>query len=94
MGHFRGVLSARPFDRAVITCPDDQVFLDDLHFGASIVGDVSFDGVVDVEDLVAVILSWGLCVGPPPAICLADLDFDGIVGPPDVAVLLAHWSVP
>jgi hypothetical protein len=55
-----------------------QVHYDDLHFGASITGDLNFDARVDVVDLAEVILAWGLYVGPPPALCLADLDYDAI----------------
>jgi hypothetical protein len=88
---FAGVVSGRPFDRAVLTCPaEQQVFLNDLHFGASLAGDTDFDNVVDVRDLVSVILDWGMCVGPP--LCLADLDFDGVVGHADVGVVIANWS--
>jgi hypothetical protein len=88
---FAGVASGRPFDRAVLTCPaEQQVFLNDLHFGASLAGDIDFDNVVDVRDLVSVILDWGMCVGPP--LCLADVDFDGTVGPADVALVIANWT--
>jgi hypothetical protein len=86
-------LSARRFDRAIIT-GNPHFSIDNLHFGASIEGDINFDNVVDVQDLVAVILDWGLCVGPPPAICLTDVDASGTVDREDVQFVIDHWTVP
>jgi hypothetical protein len=50
-------------------------------------GDVDGNGVVDVEDLVTVILSWGDCMG-----CPADLDGDGMVGVTDMVIVILNWS--
>ena len=36
VGNFGGLVSAEPFDRAVLRDPPGQVFLDDLHFGPPI----------------------------------------------------------
>ena len=36
VGNFGGLVSSEPFDRAVLTDPPGQVFLDDLHFGPPI----------------------------------------------------------
>jgi hypothetical protein len=89
---FTGLLLAQPFDSVFFTQAPYQVHYDDLHFGASITGDVNFDARVDVVDLAEVILAWGLCVGPPPAICLADLDYNGTVNVDDVYVVIGAWS--
>jgi hypothetical protein len=54
-------------------------------------GDVDGDGVVNVEDLVAVVLAWGPCP-EPPAPCPADLDGDGSVDVEDLTAVILHWS--
>jgi hypothetical protein len=51
-------------------------------------GDVNQDGVVDVEDLVAVILAWGACAG-----CAADLDRSGAVDGPDLLLVVLNWGM-
>lgn len=89
---FAGILLAGTFDRAVLTRPDGDARIDNLYFGTSKPGDVNFDGMVDVQDLVAVILDWGLCVGPPPIICLADHDGSGTVDAADLFVVINHWG--
>ena len=45
------------------------------------------DGVVDAEDLAALLTQWGAC-----ASCSGDLTGDGQVGGADLAVLLAAWG--
>ena len=52
--------------------------------------DATGDGVVGVDDLLAVILEWG-CVTPPGA-CAADLTADGVVDADDLALVLADWG--
>jgi hypothetical protein len=54
-------------------------------------GDVDGDGVVDVDDLVAVILAWGACPAPP-ASCAADFDGDGSVEVDDLIAVILNWS--
>ena len=49
--------------------------------------DIDGDGVVDAEDLAALLVQWGTC-----ASCSADLTGDGQVGGADLAVLLAAWG--
>lgn len=46
------------------------------------------DGVVSINDLLAVLGAWGPC--PPP--CPADLDGSGAVGVPDLLALLFNWG--
>ena len=50
-------------------------------------GDVTGDGLVNPQDLAALLAQWGPCAG-----CAADLDGDGTVGSADMAELLANWS--
>ena len=52
--------------------------------------DVTGDGVVDVEDLLAVVLAWGPC--PAPNKCPADIDGDGIVTVADLVAVILSWS--
>jgi hypothetical protein len=58
---------------------------------ATIPGDINGDGVVNVNDLVALIGVWGPCP-PPPAGCPADLDNDGSVAVDDLVLLIGNWS--
>ncbi len=48
--------------------------------------DVSGDGVVDVNDLLAVLADWGQTGGP------ADIDGDGTVGVDDLLATIASWG--
>jgi hypothetical protein len=50
-------------------------------------GDVNDSGAVDFTDLLAVLSSWGPCVG-----CPADLDGDGTVGFADLLEVLSGWG--
>lgn len=50
--------------------------------------DVSGDGLVDFDDLLAVLAAWGPC----RAACLADLDGDGAVGMADLIAVLGGWG--
>ena len=54
---------------------------------ARVPGDVTGDGVVDVQDLLAVLTAWGPCPG-----CAEDIDGDGSVGVSDLLVVLAEWD--
>jgi hypothetical protein len=52
-------------------------------------GDITGDGVVDVADLVALLLSWGPCDEP----CPADLNLDGGVDAVDLQLLIVSvWG--
>ncbi|MCP4759452.1 MAG: CehA/McbA family metallohydrolase [Planctomycetes bacterium] len=50
-------------------------------------GDVDGDGEVGVNDLLAMLASWGVCEG-----CPADSDGSGVVDVNDILTLLANWS--
>ncbi len=54
-------------------------------------GDTNGDGVVDVDDLIAVILAWGPCP-TPPAPCPADVDDSGTVDVDDLITVILNWS--
>ena len=49
--------------------------------------DIDGDGVVNFDDLVTLLASWGSCSG-----CDADIDDNGDVDFNDVLILLGNWS--
>ncbi len=53
-------------------------------------GDISIDCVVNADDLVLLLGSWGPREDAP--VREADLDGDGEIGPLDLAILLGAWS--
>ncbi len=55
--------------------------------GDDCVADLSGDGVVGADDLLAVIGVWGLCVD-----CPADFTGDDLVGTDDLLIVLAGWG--
>ena len=62
------------------------------HSGTSLACDVHYraidgDGVVGVNDILAIIGAWGPCVGG----CPADLTNDGLVDVLDILQLLSYW---
>ena len=88
VGFFGGVISAVPFDTAVLKdlFKFDDAEYDDLHFGPAVCpGDLDNDGVVGPPDIGFLLDTWGTD-GP------ADLDADGITGMGDLLDLLARWG--
>jgi len=61
-----------------------RVFVDVV---APITGDVNFDGIVNVVDLLAVLSNWGPCMG-----CNEDTNGDGLVNVTDLLAVLANWG--
>jgi hypothetical protein len=71
-----------------------------LHAGAAYVfdaiptpvsGDITGDGVVNINDLLAVINAWGPCAAPPEN-CPADLTRDGQVNVNDLLTVINSWG--
>jgi hypothetical protein len=54
-----------------------------------IVGD---DGVVDVQDFLAILAAWGPCDEPCPPSCAADTNGDCVVDVQDFLAVLAGWG--
>jgi uncharacterized membrane protein len=54
-------------------------------------GDVNSDGVVNIDDLLAVISAWGPCPAPPAA-CSADIVVDGQVNIDDLLLVISNWD--
>ena len=63
-----------------------QTILDWCDGLAGCPGDIDGDGVVDTEDLLALLAAWGEAGGP------ADINKDGIVNTADLLLLLAAWG--
>ncbi len=59
--------------------------------GSFVLGDLTGDGVVGIDDFDELLANWGPCPGPCSA-CPADLDGDCVVGIRDFLILLAHWG--
>jgi hypothetical protein len=53
-----------------------------------VMGDVSGDGVVNIDDLLAVIGAWGQCAG----FCPADVDGNGVVNIDDLLMVINNWG--
>ncbi|MDP6312600.1 MAG: hypothetical protein QF781_10670, partial [Phycisphaerales bacterium] len=52
--------------------------------------DIEMTGVVDADDLAALLLAWGTCTDPMG--CPEDLDDDNEIGVLDLLLLLADWG--
>jgi hypothetical protein len=65
--------------------------------GVAILGDITGNGIVDVDDLLAVINAWGPCAAPP-ATCPADIaplgppQGNGVVDVDDLLTVINHWT--
>ncbi len=58
-------------------------------------GDATLDGVVDVDDIIAVIIGWGAC-GSPLVPCAADVapqpEGDGQINVDDLIMVILNWG--
>jgi hypothetical protein len=54
----------------------------------SCLGDVTLNGIVDVDDLLTIINSWG----PPVGTCNADITQNGIVDVDDLLIVINQWG--
>ena len=57
------------------------------------IGDISFDGIVDGQDITIMLSTWGVCDSDDPLDCLADFDGNGIVNGADLTTILSNWGV-
>jgi hypothetical protein len=54
-------------------------------------GDLNGNAIVNVDDLLIVINSWGMC--PPPQFnCIADFNIDGVVSIDDLLFVINNWG--
>jgi hypothetical protein len=51
-------------------------------------GDVTLNGIVDVDDLLTIVNSWG----PPTGTCNADITQNGVVDVDDLLVVINQWG--
>ena len=70
---------------------DWQDLGDNIEFETCDCPDTNGDGLVDVNDILAIIESWGDCW--PPFYCPADVDGDGTVNVNDVLLVIGEWGV-
>ncbi|UCD76841.1 MAG: VCBS repeat-containing protein [Phycisphaerales bacterium] len=61
-----------------------------LYQGVPLYGDVNDDGVVDIDDIFAILAAWGPCDDPED--CPEDINGDGMVDIDDLFEVLANWS--
>lgn len=70
--------------------PEPTIYVGVPFSGAAAMpGDVTGDGVVGIDDLLAVLAAWGSCA---ERVCPADCDGDGLVGASDLLIVLGNWS--
>jgi len=50
------------------------------------------NGIVDVNDLLAVITAWGNCPAPCPPTCAADVNHDCVVNVNDLLAIITSWG--
>ena len=53
--------------------------------------DVNWDGVVNIDDLFAILGGWGPCPDPPQ-VCPADVNHDGTVNIDDIFAIITDWG--
>ncbi len=90
-------VTGTPGQRIAAWCDDrdgaSRVYAQNVHEDGSLgpgtpcPADISGDGLVGADDLLAVIAGWGPCAG-----CPADLTGDGEVGTDDLLMVLAAWG--
>jgi hypothetical protein len=72
---------------SVVEAAIDNVKLQGLICQAGVIGDVTGDGLVNIDDLVSVITHWGVCSN-----CPSDVNHNGVVDIDDLVAVITHWS--
>ena len=94
--------SGVPFSRAWIIAPDQTIVLPHFGYDPQLMidtihallddlpplGDITGDGLVDIEDLLAVLGAWGPCAG-----CVQDINASGAVDIDDLLIVLGGWTM-
>jgi hypothetical protein len=57
----------------------------------TVIGDATNDGMVNVDDLIAIVMSYGSCPTPPTS-CPADVTHDGQVNVDDLILVIMNWN--
>lgn len=55
--------------------------------------DINQDHVVNIDDMVILIMTWGACLDACEG-CVADIDFDGDIDMDDLCIVINNWSAP
>src|SRR5262249_3769405 len=71
---------------SVVEAAIDNVKIDTLTCQGGLIGDVTGDNHVNIDDLVQIITHWGPCPG-----CPADVDHNGVVNIDDMVIVITHW---
>lgn len=53
-------------------------------------GDITGDGIVNVQDVLAVVAGWGACADPHA--CVGDVNGDFVANVADLLLIISHWS--
>jgi hypothetical protein len=61
-----------------------------IDLGEPQLGDVTHNGIVDVDDLLTIINGWGAC--PPPNLCASDVTGNGVTDVDDLLVIINNWG--
>ncbi len=56
------------------------------------IGDLTYDGNVNIDDIFAVLGLWGDCDDPCPPYCIGDITEDCTVNIDDIFSILGHWG--
>jgi|SoiMethySBSTD1v2_1073268.scaffolds.fasta_scaffold01061_11 hypothetical protein len=67
----------------------------EVGIGSVCLGNTNGDSNVDVNDLLAVITTWGPCPGCPPTTCAGDLNPPGgncVIDVNDLLEVISHWG--
>jgi hypothetical protein len=67
----------------------DDVQIIAVSLSSGVPGDANGDGMVNADDILAVISAWGQC---PPGDCPADVNGDGVVNTDDLLLVIANWG--
>ena len=85
LGPFSGHVSADPCEE-ILLVDRDQNTIDSSCDG--IIGDVTGDGIVGINDILQIISDWG-CNGP----CDSDANHDQTVDTDDILLIIQNWTV-
>ena len=66
--------------------------LDNVVVTPACAADITFDGSVNVADLLSVITSWGPCAAPPCPADIAPVGGDGQVNVADLLAVITNWG--
>jgi hypothetical protein len=64
----------------------------DVHFTISFLGDINYDGTIDIHDLVETTWRYGSVPGDPRWNVYADVNRDGIIDIEDIALVVSDYG--